>query len=193
VTEFLLVRHGETDWNRERRFQGHADQPLNDTGRAQAHELANELAGEHVDGIYSSDLRRAYETAEIIAARLGVPVIADSALREVDCGEWQGLTWEEIDERFPDGRRKWDERGHGWEDGETFEELAERVVAALKRVAAEQPGRRFVVVGHGGLVRSVRAFVEGRSVAESRSASTPIANCEVFRVRAEDGTFRGLD
>jgi broad specificity phosphatase PhoE len=120
-------------------------------------------------------------------------VIADSALREVDCGEWQGLTWEEIDERFPDGRRKWDERGHGWEDGETFEELAERVVAALKRVAAEQPGRRFVVVGHGGLVRSVRAFVEGRSVAESRSASTPIGNCEVFRVRAEDGTFRGLD
>jgi 2,3-bisphosphoglycerate-dependent phosphoglycerate mutase len=193
VTDFLLVRHGETDWNRERRFQGHADEPLNETGRAQARELADELAGETVDAIYSSDLRRAHETAEIIAERLGVPVVADRALREVDVGEWQGLTWPEIEERFPEGVRSWHEDGHGWTGGETYDQLGERVVAALRRLAEEHPGERLVVVGHGGTVRSVRAFVEGRTVAESRRASPPIGNCEVFRVRAENGTFRGLD
>jgi broad specificity phosphatase PhoE len=193
VTELLLVRHGETAWNAEQRFQGHADPPLNDVGREQARALADELAAEQLDAIYTSDLRRASETAEIVAARLGIEVIRRRELREIDVGDWQGLTWEEIEEQYPDGRSRWEEHGHGWEGGETYEQLRERVVAALWEIAASHPGGRVLVVGHGGTIRSVRAHVEGRSVAESRRHAPAIGNCEVVRIRSQDGEFRGID
>ena len=193
MTELLLVRHGETDWNRERRFQGHADPPLNDTGREQARELAEQLAGERIDAVYTSDLRRARETAEIVASPLGAEVVALRELREIDVGSWQGLTWPEIEERHPDGVRRWEVDGHGWDGGETYEELGERIVAVLTEIAARHPAQRVLVVGHGGTVRATRAFVEGVSVAESRRRNAAIGNCEVFRVVTRDGTWRGLD
>jgi probable phosphoglycerate mutase len=193
VTELLLVRHGETDWNRERRFQGHADQPLNDAGRGQARELAAALAGEQIDAVYTSDLVRARETAEILAGRVGAEVVALRELREIDVGSWQGLSWPEIEERHPDGARRWHEDGQGWEGGETYDELGVRIVAALSDIAARHPGQRVVVVGHGGTVRATRAFVEGLSIPESRGRSPGAGNCEVFRVVTEDGTWRGLD
>jgi broad specificity phosphatase PhoE len=193
VTELLLVRHGETDWNRERRFQGHADQPLNATGREQAEALAAELADEGIELIYTSDLSRARETAEIIAARLGAEVVPMRELREIDVGDWQGLSWPEIEERFPDGAQKWHETGQGWANGETYDELGVRVVAALRKIAAAHPDRRVLVVGHGGTFRATRAFIEGVSVPESRRRGSPIGNCEVFRVVTEDGTLRGID
>jgi broad specificity phosphatase PhoE len=193
VTELLLVRHGETDWNRERRFQGHADQPLNETGREQAHALAAELAGEEIDVVYTSDLARASETAEIIGARLGLDVVALRELREMDVGEWQGLSWPEIEERYPKGAREWHEHGHGWEFGETYDQLGERILAALRRIAADHPAERVLVVAHGGAVRVTRAYLEGVSVVESRRHSPAIGNCEVFRVVTEDGAFRRID
>jgi broad specificity phosphatase PhoE len=193
MTELLLVRHGETDWNRDRRFQGHADPPLNDKGREQANALAQELAAEGIELVYTSDLARARETAEIVGARLGANVLLLRELREIDVGEWQGLTWPEIERRYPEGVRSWHERGHGWESGETYDELGERVVAALRCIAAEHPEQRVLVVGHGGTIRATRAFIEGVSVVESRSRRRPIGNCEVFRVVTEDGTFRGID
>ena len=193
MTELLLVRHGETDWNRERRFQGHADPPLNQAGRVQARELAKSLAGEGIDAIYTSDLRRARETAEIVAARVGSDVVALRELREIDVGDWQGLTWPEIEERHPDGAARWHRDGHGWDGGETYDQLRERIVAALRVIAERHPRQRVLVVGHGGTVRATRAFVEGVSVVESRGRSPAIGNCEVFRVVTEDGTWRGID
>jgi broad specificity phosphatase PhoE len=193
VTQLLLVRHGETDWNRERRFQGHADPPLNDAGRKQARELAETLAGEGIEAIYTSDLQRARETAEILAARFGSEVVALRELREIDVGDWQGLTWPEIEERYPDGAARWHRDGHGWDGGETYDQLGERIVAALRVIAERHPGQRVLVVGHGGTVRASRAFVDGVAVAESRRRNPPIGNCEVFRVVTEDGTWRGLD
>ena len=193
MTELLLVRHGETDWNRDRRFQGHADPPLNETGREQAHALAAELTSEGIELVYTSDLARAVETAEIVAARLGADVRSMRDLREIDVGEWQGLTWQEIEERYLDGARSWRARGYGWETGETYEELGDRVVAALRRIASDHPEERVLVVGHGGTIRATRAFIEGLSVPESRSRSRAIGNCEVFRVVTEDGSFRGID
>src|SRR5581483_11305534 len=95
MTTLLLVRHGETDWNAERRWQGHADVPLNARGREQARALAEELAGESIDAIYSSDLSRAQDTADIVGARLDVPVVVDPDLREIDVGPVEGLTAEE--------------------------------------------------------------------------------------------------
>jgi probable phosphoglycerate mutase len=193
VTELLLVRHGETDWNRDQRFQGHADPPLNETGRAQARSVANDLAAERIDAIYTSDLARARETAELIAERAGVPFVLEPQLREVDVGEWQGLTQDEIEERFPEGMRNWHERGHGWERGETYDQLAERVLEALERIVSRHPGGRVVVVGHGGTIRVTRAHVDESTVVEHRRALPPASNCEVFRIGAENGTLRRLD
>jgi broad specificity phosphatase PhoE len=162
VTELLIARHGETDWNRERRWQGHADPPLNELGRAQAAELAGALARERLEAIYSSDLRRACETAEIVGAQLGVPVTSDPALREIDVGTWSGLTREELE-------------GREW-DGEAPEAHGARVLAAVRRIVRQHPEGRVLVVTHGG---SLRRVFEAIGESEGRPS---VANCEVFRV-----------
>jgi broad specificity phosphatase PhoE len=190
VTTILLARHGETDWNAERRFQGHADPPLNETGRAQARALADDLAAEGVDAVYASDLRRARETAEIVAARAGAEVVVLPELREIDVGEWQGLTVADVEERYPEAIGRWRDGGNGWTRGETYDQLAERVLAALRRIAGDHPGGRVVVVGHGGTMRAVRAHAHRQELAEHRRTGGSIGNCEVFRLRAENGAFR---
>ena len=104
MATLLLVRHGETDWNIENRFQGHADPPLNETGREQSRELARELAGERLVAVVSSPLRRAtLETAETIAAAHDLPLRQEPGLREVDLGSWTGLTRTEVEARDPEG------------------------------------------------------------------------------------------
>jgi broad specificity phosphatase PhoE len=176
VTEILLVRHGETEWNRLHRWQGHTDTPLNATGRAQVRELALALAGERVDAVYSSDLSRASETAAAIAAEHGLPVHVDPDLREIDVGGREGLTREEVAQRFPED---------GW-DGETREQHAERVLRALHRIADRHPDERVVVVGHGGTLRRAQeaALVE---------ALEPIGNCATWAVRLRNGTLLAVD
>ena len=160
TTRILLARHGETEWNRLGRWQGHADPPLNDTGREQAEALAGELAGDGVTAVYSSDLRRASETARIVGDRLALPVTAIPALREIDVGSWSGLTRDEVRERFPDGFARWlaGEIGH---DGETREELTARVVPAVESIAEAHPGELVLVVTHGGAIRALRRHAAG--------------------------------
>jgi broad specificity phosphatase PhoE len=172
MTTFLLARHGETDWNRERRYQGHADTPLNALGREQARGLAERLAGVDLEAVYASDLRRALETAEIVARSLGLPVVTDEGLREIDVGSWQGLGWEERQQR------EW--------DGESKETHSERVLAALARIAHRHPDAAVLVVAHGGTLRRVQeaALGEGLPVYD---------NCGVWTVAVEDGRFRPID
>jgi broad specificity phosphatase PhoE len=170
VTTILLARHGETDWNREGRWQGWADAPLNDTGRTQARGLAEQLRSTPFDVVYSSDLSRAYETAEIVAATHGVPVIADAGLREIDVGSWSGLTRAELQERFPDGDRP---------DGETREQHRERVCAAVHGIARSNLGRRILIVTHGGTMRALREHV-------SDGPHQPIPNCGVIVLEFRD-------
>lgn len=193
MTELILARHGETEWNRTRRFQGHADPPLNETGRAQARILADTVAGWQPDAVYASDLRRARQTAEYVAALCGVPLTALTALREIDVGEWQGLTWPEIEERYPSGAKRWRERGHGWERGESYEQLLQRVLRALWKISGRHPSGRVVVVGHGGVVRAVAAHIEGASIAQHRRQSAPLGNCELVRIAVRDDVIRRTD
>jgi probable phosphoglycerate mutase len=178
VTTILLVRHGETDWNLERRVQGHSDQPLNATGRAQAQALADELADEPIDAVYSSDLARAHETARLVAATHGLPVVVLPELREKDFGTWEGLTDDEVRVRFPDASP-----GGRWGDGETYEQMSSRVVAALQRIASQHPDGRVLVVAHGGPVRAV--LLHCQADREAR-----IANCDLVRVEVDRGVLR---
>ena len=176
MTTILLARHGETDWNRDGRFQGHADPPLNDTGRAQAVELVDSLASEELAAVYSSPLRRAFETAQIVAAAHGLEPVAVEGLREVDVGSWQGLTRAEVENRFPEQYTRWLDHGQGWEDGETYEEMGERVVATLFELAAAHDADRILAVTHGGPIRAAFAFADGTSHAEARRRGPTIAN-----------------
>jgi broad specificity phosphatase PhoE len=164
VTTILLARHGESDWNRSRRWQGHADRPLTDLGRRQARELAERLASTELDAVYSSDLQRARETAEIVASGRGLAVNELPALREVDVGSWSGLTRTEAAERFPDAYKRWEEGGEGWDDGETYEQLGDRIIGAVRRIAADHPGERVLVVTHGGSIRAVHADALGLDI-----------------------------
>jgi broad specificity phosphatase PhoE len=193
VTTILLARHGETDWNREGRFQGHADPPLNDTGRAQAARLAVELADVELAAVYSSPLRRALETAEVVAAAHDLTPIPLDALREVDVGSWQGLTRPEIETRFPDQFARWLDYEQGWADGETYEEMSQRVVAALLELAVEHGGKQILAVTHGGPIRAAFAFANGTSHAEARRLGPRIANIFVAKFAVEDGALRRLD
>ena len=136
MTTILLARHGETDWNRERRFQGHADPPLNRTGRAQAVDLSVTLMAEELAAIYSSPLRRALETAEVVAASHGLEAVPVRALREVDVGSWSGLTRAEVEERFPAQFARWLDYGEGWEDGESYDQMGD---ASSRRCSRSPP------------------------------------------------------
>ncbi len=173
MTTILLARHGETDWNREGRWQGWADPSLNDTGRAQARALAEQLRAAPFDAVYSSDLRRAHETAVILAEPHDVPVVVDRDLREIDVGSWSGLTRAEIAERFPDGGRP---------DGETREQHSDRVLASVERLARAHPDGRILVVAHGGCLRALRRHLDDEPV-------HPIENCSVYELHFRDDRF----
>jgi broad specificity phosphatase PhoE len=190
VTTILLARHGETDWNREGRFQGHADPPLNRTGRAQAVDLSVALMAEQLAGVYSSPLRRALETAEVLAASHGLEPVPVDDLREVDVGSWSGLTRAEVEERFPAQFARWLDYGHGWEDGETYEEMGRRAVDALLRLAAAHDGERVLAVTHGGPIRAALAFADGKTHADARRLGPRIGNTFVAELAVADGALR---
>lgn len=168
----LFVRHGETDWNLDGRYQGHADVQLNERGRTQARALAEALAAEPVDAIYTSDLSRARDTAEIVAARLGITVVADPDLREIDVGAVEGLTFDEA--------RAFD----SWQ-GESRERHSKRILRATHRIAGRHPVDRVLVVTHGGSIRRVHEHLG--------LADVPIENCAVWACAYEDGVLRAID
>ena len=166
MTELLLVRHGETDWNAAGRLQGHTDRPLSDFGREQARRLAEELTGEEFDAIYASDLARARETAEIVAERLHHAVLVDPDLREKNWGTWEGLTpAERLDVELV---------------GESVEQHQRRMLAALGRIAEQHPHGRVLVVTHGGSMRRVQSEALG-------FALPVVENCGVWECVWENG------
>jgi 2,3-bisphosphoglycerate-dependent phosphoglycerate mutase len=186
-TTIVLVRHGETDWNRENRFQGHADPPLNDLGRVQARQLASELRDEAFAAAYTSPLRRAHETAEILASELGLEPVSGAALMEVDVGSWSGLTRDEVESRFPAGYARWLEYGHGWDDGESYDELGQRVVPGLLDIGRRHPDEHVLAVTHGGPIRSALAAADGVPFDEARRSIHVIGNCAIVRLAVQDG------
>jgi phosphoserine phosphatase len=193
MTTVYLARHGESDWNVERRWQGHADRPLTERGRAQAEALAEKLAGVHLDAIYASDLRRAWETAQVVAAPRGLEVVRLPELREVDVGSWSGFTRDECADRFPDAFLRWQEGGSGWDDGESYEDMGVRIVGAVQRLAAEHPDGAILVVSHGGPIRAVHAHALGVDIATHRRTGPVEPNARLSAVSVEDGRFARIE
>lgn len=192
ASRLLLVRHGETIWNREQRWQGHADVPLSDLGHEQARAVAERLRRMVAEpaAIYSSDLARARDTAAAAAAVLGLSTAEDAGLREMDVGSWSGLSRDEIRDRFAE---PWARIAVG-EDlprggGETLAVFAERVLATLRRLVERHRHGPIVVVTHGGVIRVAVLRVLGLELAELRRIP-PVANVEVVEIDTASEPWR---
>jgi broad specificity phosphatase PhoE len=171
----LLARHGETDDNRQPlRFQGWRDTPLNDTGRRQAAELAERVAGLGVRALWSSDLIRARETAEIVGAGLGLEVRLDARLREANRGLWEGRLFDDVAREEPERFAAWMQAGDQWRfpGGESLQEQQDRVAACVEEVRAtgELPA---LVVCHGGSIRVMLCRSDPRGLAAFHEFKVP--------------------
>jgi len=183
-TQILFIRHGETDWNRIKRIQGHIDIPLAESGVAQAQQLGARLAqdvqsGARLDAIWSSDLLRAQQTAQPIAEALGLPIQLTEGLRERNYGAFQGHDSDEISERFPDEYAHWQTRDPGFAppEGESQREFYHRVLHALEPILAKHPGGRIACVAHGGVLDCVYRFANGLALDAPRA--WPLLNTSV--------------
>ena len=178
----FLFRHGETDWNREGRLQGHTDTPLNAAGLAQAEALAERLRVYRPDAVVSSDLTRALTTARIIAGALGVPLMTDDGLRETSVGEAEGMIWEDAKARFGEElTERWYSEGNtAFPGGETGIATLTRGLAALRRFALSHPYRRIGVSTHGAMVRQLvkHALPPGTTPVRARNTALFVLDYE---------------
>jgi alpha-ribazole phosphatase len=181
----FLVRHGRTAWNEAGRFQGQTDVPLSEGGRAQARSAAASLKRESLERILSSDLSRALETAELIAERRGLAVERDVRLRERDFGEWEGLTWAQILERYPPhADANWADPGsYVAPGGEAFESVIARVSCVLDELRS-LPQRRVLVVTHAGATHAAMRALFG---AHSPTLGMRLDPTSITHIRFESG------
>jgi alpha-ribazole phosphatase len=154
--KIIFIRHGQTAWNAESRYQGHSDSDLSDAGREQAERAADRLKNEPIAAVYSSDLRRAFDTGKEIASLHGLSVVTDPRLREVAFGEWEGLTVDEIREKYEllyEHYRK-DSVTNRAPGGERLEAMQARVVEAVDEISVRHPKETVVIATHGGPIRA---------------------------------------
>ncbi|MBV8665791.1 MAG: histidine phosphatase family protein [Burkholderiaceae bacterium] len=198
MVEILLIRHGETDWNAEKRLQGHLDIELNAEGRRQAQALAEALRGEDLGAVFASDLQRARHTAAPLAAMRGLPVQIEPQLRERCYGAFEGLRYADIGERYPEAyqamlAREPDARfPMGANRAETLREFSERSLTALGAVvkrAVESAGlRRIAVVTHGGVLDCINRAARGLDLAQKRDFDIP--NAGINRLSWKNGAMQ---
>lgn len=188
----VLVRHGQTAWNLESRAQGHLDVPLDDTGRTQARAVGELLARAGATALWSSDLSRARETAEIIGAACGLTPAIDKRLREFDLGARAGLTWSEFAEAHPAEYAAWRAGVSRPVEGEEAEsEVEERMGSALSEcLATLADGETVIVVAHGACIKAGIGSLLDWPVGASRTRLVGLSNCSWARVVSHDGRVR---
>ncbi len=189
ATRILVARHGQTAWNAATRIQGQLDIGLNDVGRWQARRLALACADEAFDAVYSSDLARAHDTAQALATEAGLEVRADRGLRERAFGVFEGLTYAEVESRFPEQARRWRQRdaSFGPAGGEALQVFYERAVATVTALAARHRGQHIAVVAHGGVLDAL--YRAATHVALDAPRSWQLGNAGINRLLAGDEGF----
>lgn len=199
MTELILIRHGETDWNRELRFQGHVDVPLNATGHEQARRLAERLAAERlaVDHLVCSDLIRTQQTAapslQALLPQLRIETLTDSSLREQSFGIVDGMRVDDIKAGHAEAWSQWlrFEADSGMPGGETTRQFHARVMDAMRRIAQQYQGQKVMVVTHGGVLDMVWRTARGTGLAGPRQSDIP--NAGLNRVRIDGDAVEVLD
>lgn len=193
MTRIFLVRHGETDWNVAKRYQGQTDIPLNDKGKMQAQKVAKRLASEKLAAIYASDLQRAFYTAEAIATHHKLSVVPMKAFREISFGEWEGSSFssldtgarEQIDKIFTDPANI------EVPGGENFQQMQERAICGIEELIAKHPNDTIAVVSHGAAIRTILCHALGMkldNVWSIRQDNTAV-NCIAYYVA--DASMQG--
>ncbi len=170
-TRIIAIRHGETAWNVDTRIQGQLDIGLNDTGRWQARRVAQALAGEAIDAIYSSDLFRAWDTANAVSIATGVALQAEPGLRERGFGVFEGKTFSEIEAHWPDQALLWRKRQPDFapEGGESLLVMRDRIQGVVDRLATQHPGQLIVMVAHGGVMDALYRLATRQDIQAPRT------------------------
>lgn len=189
MTQLVLIRHGETDMNRELRFQGQVNVGLNAIGHAQARRVAERMAGEAADAVYVSDLLRACQTADPIAQGLAIPYVTDRGLREQHFGRIDGMKVDDIKRDHPDVWEGWlrFEQDFAVPEGESTRSFHARVMDAFQRLVAAHPGETVVIVTHGGVLDML--YRTARSLGLDGPRQSEIPNAGLNRVRVQGGKF----
>lgn len=188
MSKLYLIRHGETEWNLYNKTQGCRDIPLNDNGRHQSMMLARRMSVYNIDKIYSSDLRRAVETASYIAEILKKDIIRMKEFREINFGLWEGLTFEEIKKNYPEEHKVWKETPHNAKipGGEMLKDVYERVMIGLKKVLDESSNQDIVIVSHGGPIKLMVLGLLGIDISKYnrfRQDNTAVNIIEIYENR----------
>lgn len=185
--QLVVLRHGSTQWNRERRYQGCVDTRLSDEGGAQAEAVARALADRQLAAVYASPLTRAQETASAIAARHGLPVLPAPAFREICLGLWEGHTVEEVKARFPDLCVAWREHPHTvtMPNGESINQVRERVREGIDRLRAAHAGETVCLVSHGVTIRLL--ILEALGLLPERLWSIHVRAAGISELEYRDG------
>ncbi len=162
-TKLIIVRHAETDWNKELKYQGQQDIVLNDTGKEQAVKLSNYLSDSNIDTIYSSNLKRAYSTAKKINKFHNLKIKQEKELREIDFGKWEGMTYSKIKAHYPEILKKWNQNPTliSPPAGEDLKRFKLRIVNVFAEIVEENREKNILVVTHGGAIKAYLTFILG--------------------------------
>ena len=179
-TKVIMVRHGETEWNVLCKFLGSVDLPLNEKGRRQAGYAREALKDTHIDVIYSSPMKRAYETGEIIRGDRDLEIRTDEGLREIGCGKWEGMNGKEVEEKYPGQIELWGNRPEECriEGGDTFQQVSDRIVDAFWRIVEANRGKTILITSH-------MIHFEGRPINDMWEVK-PIANAALNIVEVDE-------
>ena len=190
MTDIYLIRHGETVCNRENKFAGHYDTELTDTGREQAERTGEFMKSIKLDAVYSSDLVRAYETAEFTAKPQGITVVKTDKLRELAVGIWEGVPYDFVVAAYPEQIKEWRECAVDirFGGGETMRELNTRILSAVEELAEKSDGKNIAVVTHATPIRLVIGAAKGIPV-ENSSELGWVSNASVTHVKYDNGAF----
>lgn len=189
MTRLILIRHGETEWNVIGRYQGQADPPLNEQGVAQSYELAEQLAGTGLDILYASPLKRAAQTAQIVVEKLSIPLFMEPRFMEIHQGDWQTRLRAEINQLYPDLFRRWE--SEPWEvsppNGESLQQVQDRVIVALKEVIDKYPHRCVGIVTHRIPIALIKVHYQGLDRDIVRSMQLPNIYFEEIVINSSGG------